>query len=171
MRKELILSEEAIAARVREMAQFLSKERRETPIRIVAILKGSFVFLADLIRHLSIPFQVDFITASSYGMGGTIPGPLTVGGIESLQLAGESVLLVDDIYDTGKTLSVVYRALEKKLPASLHSLVFLKKQGIVGGAVLPDLVCFDIEDRFVVGYGLDYKEQYRGLKGVYAIKQ
>ncbi|NGX37669.1 MAG: Hypoxanthine phosphoribosyltransferase [Chlamydiae bacterium] len=169
MNKTLLISESAIAQKVTEMAARLNREYANTPLTIVAILKGAFCLLADLIRKLDMPVEIEFIQASSYGMRGTTPGPLELHGTESFNVAGKHVVLLDDIYDTGATISKACHALQKQQPKTLKTCVLLKKKRAPEGDVTPDYVCFDIEDHFVVGYGLDYKEQGRGLKAIYAV--
>jgi len=163
---KVLISEEEIAKEVQSIAGELNGQYAGQEVILVTILKGSICFLADLIRHLEFPFQLEFVTCSSYGMLGTKPGELTLSGFDSLDIQGKHVLLIDDIYDTGRTLSTACHALEEKSPVSLKTLVLLRKKIQHTGDVMPDLVCFDIEDHFVVGYGLDHKEHLRGLKDI-----
>lgn len=169
MNKQLLISQEAIAKKIKEIAAALNCEYAGKELVIVAILKGSICLVADLIRQLEIPAALECIQAKRYGMHGTVPGKLQVFMNEPLDLEGKSVLLIDDIYDSGETLSGVYHELEKLHPKSIETLVLLRKKVTPTGDISPTYVCFDIEDRFVVGYGLDYKEQFRGLKALYII--
>ncbi|QZA59038.1 Hypoxanthine phosphoribosyltransferase [Candidatus Rhabdochlamydia porcellionis] len=124
------------------------------------IMKGAVCLFADLIRDISLPCVAESIQVSSYH--GKTRGNLQVKGIESLDLFSKSVLLVDDIFDSGNTIA-------KKKPKSLKSLVLLSKN-ISDLEYRPDYLLFSIENQFVVDYGLDYKEYYRGLKGIYLLK-
>ena len=125
---------------------------------------------ADLMRALAIPSELEYIQASSYGHNGTQAGTLTLVGLEKLNIQGKHVLLVDDIFDTGVTISQIKAELLKINPASLKSLVLLHKIGKSKVPDTPDYVGFPINDRFVIGYGLDYKEQFRGLPDIWAKK-
>lgn len=166
---ELLISEQSIVSKISEAASALNAEYRGKELTVVMIMKGALCLVADLIRHLKVPCSVEFIQASSYGQRGTKRGELTILGLENMELAEKHVLVVDDIFDSGATLSEVVRRLETQGPKSLKSLVLLSKKVPRKTAYQPDHVLFEIEDRFVVGYGLDYKEHYRGLPGVYAL--
>ena len=131
-------------------------------------LKGAICISADLIRHLKVPVQIEFIKASSYGQNGTERGALTIQGVEKLDLTSKNILVVDDIFDTGHTMSGIIAQLQERNPKSLKSLVLLQKKVPRQIAYLPDYSLFEIENRFVIGYGLDYKEYYRELPGIYA---
>ncbi len=163
---KILISEEEIAKKVVSVATDLNIQFKDRELIIVTILKGAICFVADLIRHLEFPFQLEFVSAASYGMRGTKPGELNLSGFEKLDLEGKDILLVDDIYDTGKTLSTAFHVIETKQPKSLQTLVLLRKKVDHVGNILPDRVCFDIGDHFVIGYGLDYKEHFRGLKEI-----
>lgn len=132
------------------------------------VMKGAFILIADLMRHLHLPVRLDPIHCSSYGHRSK--GELTVDGVDGLEVKGKHILVIDDIFDTGETLAEVVSQIEKKKPASLKSLVLLSKDVPHNTDYRPDIALFDIEDRFVVGYGLDYKEYYRGLPDIYAIE-
>jgi len=165
-----LISEDQIREKVLECAMWVNQEYTDTEVILVFILKGSICFVADLIRELTIPFQIEPISAASYGMRGTVPGPVEITQPVSLSLEGKEVLLVDDIFDTGSTLTEVIKYLERLNPKRVRALVLLRKIRGVLPPLVPDYVCFDIEDRFVVGYGLDYKEHNRGLKAIYTIE-
>ncbi len=169
MKKSLLISENAIKEKVEEVAHEINQTYAGQELIIVAILKGAVCLVADLIRYLDVSLQLEFVQAASYGMNGTTPTELELIGFDKLDLSGKAVLLVDDIYDTGKTLSGAFHALEKQAPKSLETLVLLKKNIPQVGDVSPTYVCFDIENDFVVGYGLDYKEHFRELKAIYTI--
>ncbi len=132
------------------------------------VMKGAFILIADLMRHLHLPVRLDTIHCPNYGHG--TKGELTVEGIDDLEIQGKHILVIDDIFDTGKTLAEVVSQIKKKNPASLKSLVLPSKDVPHNTDYRPDIALFDIEDQFVVGSGLDYKEYYRGLPDIYAIE-
>ena len=134
------------------------------------VLKGSFILVSDLIRHLHLPIRIEAVQAMSYGEGGIVKGEQEIAGVGSLDIKDRHVLLIDDIFDTGETLAELSRKIHEKKPASLRSLVLLTKDVPRNTDFRPDISLFDIEDRFVVGYGLDYKEYYRGLPDIYSIE-
>ncbi|MDA0838674.1 MAG: hypoxanthine phosphoribosyltransferase [Planctomycetota bacterium] len=160
----VLVSEDEIAQAVDELAVRLKKDYEEADLVLVAVLNGSIVFLADLIRKLPLRLTFDVIAASSYGSGTTSSGRVNILKELSLDIEGRDVLLIDDIFDTGLTLSAVLVYLEKKKPRSLKSCVLLNKQNPDRKSDLqPDYWCLDIENEFVVGYGLDYDSRYRNL--------
>ncbi|MEN9343585.1 MAG: hypoxanthine-guanine phosphoribosyltransferase [Chlamydiota bacterium] len=164
-----LISKEEIARRISEVASDLDKLYAGKELVIVAIMKGSICLAADLIRALKNPkVCLECIHASSYGKHGIVPGELYVQE-SKLPIEGKHVLLIDDIFDSGRTLTSVAAQLQKQNPASLKTLVLLDK----GKSSLPspNYVLFSIEDEFVIGYGLDYKECYRGLSGIYIFKE
>lgn len=165
---KLLITPDAIAQAIAEVALKLDEEFREKEITLVMVMKGALCLAADLMRALTVPCTLEFIQASSYGQRGTTAGELHLVGLESLTLTDKHVLLVDDIYDTGNTLTTIRDNLLTKGPASLKTLVLLTKQIVRQTTYIPDFSLFTLEDQFVVGYGLDYKELYRGLKGVYS---
>ncbi|MDN3505790.1 MAG: hypoxanthine phosphoribosyltransferase [Simkaniaceae bacterium] len=164
---QILISEEEIAKKVAAVAEELNAHYVDQEVILVTILKGGICFVADLIRHLTFPFQLEFVTCASYGMRGTKPGELTLSGFDNLDIKDKHVLLIDDIYDTGQTLSRAYHTLAAQSPTSVRSSVLLRKKITPKGDITPDFVCFDIEDHFVVGYGLDHKEHLRGLKAIH----
>ena len=132
------------------------------PLTIVAVMTGSLVLLADLIRQLSMPVRVSLIQASSY-RGGTESGSLWIRDDMMLDVKDRDVLVVDDIFDTGKTLEAVMECIAEMQPLSLSSAVLLHKKERQQVSLVPDFVAFNIPDEFVVGYGLDYQDLYRNL--------
>ena len=167
---QLLIHNEQIQERIEKVARTLEETYKGEAITIVMVMKGSFIFVADLIRQLQLPVCVETVRCSSYGKGGLYTGTLTVSGVEELQIEGKHVVIIDDIFDSGRTLTKVAMALQEKNPASLKSLVLLSKNVPHRTEYRPDLVLFDIEDRFVIGYGLDYEQYYRGLPDIYAVK-
>ena len=120
-------------------------------------------------RRLHLPVSLETIQAASYGEGGMVKGDVELIGVDALEVVDKHVLIVDDIFDTGETLEEIVKALKGKGPKSLRSLVLLSKDVPRNIDYRPDFSLFEIEDRFVVGYGLDYKEYYRGLPDIYSI--
>jgi hypoxanthine phosphoribosyltransferase len=161
---ETLLSAEQIQRRVAELAQEIAADYRDhRPVTIVGVLTGSLMFLADLVRHLDLPLRIGLIQASSYRGDATTPGELRVQPELLPDLRGRHVLLLDDILDTGQTLAYLLDHLRGLGPASVRSGVLLRKLGRQRIAVEPDYRGFDIPDAFVVGYGLDYNDEYRNL--------
>lgn len=159
-----LLTEEQLHAGIRRMADEIEAHYRGRPLTIIGVLIGSVVLLADLIRMLNIPLRVDLVQARSYRGDNTRPGPLAI-NIELLNssVQGRDVLLIDDIFDTGHTLWELVPQIDELGPQSVRTAVLLRKQGRCEVAMKPDFVAFDIPDAFVVGYGLDYSDQYRNL--------
>ncbi|MBI2812359.1 MAG: hypoxanthine phosphoribosyltransferase [Candidatus Melainabacteria bacterium] len=167
---ELVISQEEIKAKVKEVAKTLDQQYKGKELTVVIVMKGALCIAADLIRELTIPCTVEYIRAASYGHRGVTRGELKIEGLENLDITSKDVLLVDDIFDTGVTVSQILTALEKKNPSSLKSLVLLEKMGTSEVSYRPDYALFQIENLFVIGFGLDYKEQFRGLPGIYIYK-
>jgi len=167
---ELIIPPEQIAQKVNAIAHQIDKDYRGEPLTVLMVMKGAVCVTADLMRAINTPATLDYIKASSYGNNGTKRGELKLLGLENLNLKGKNVLVVDDIFDSGNTMTAIVKQLKKQQPKSLKTLVAFVKNIPRKTTYRPDYKMFDIEDRFIVGYGLDYKEQYRGLPGIYVIK-
>lgn len=158
-----LLTADAIADRVRLLGRQISADYAGQPLLIVGVLHGSVVLVADLIRAISIPHQIAFVRAASYGSGTTSSGVVQT-AIDNLPpLEGRHLLLVDDIFDTGRTLQTLTQQLAGHRPASTKSAVLLWKTARREVDALPDYFAFQIPDEFVVGYGLDYNGDYRHL--------
>ena len=168
-RLELLISERRIRRRIGALARRIDAAYRDKALSLVVILKGAFVFAADLSRQMTTPLALDFVSAASYGTGITSSGMVALSGLDRLDIAGRHVLVIEDILDTGRTSAAVLDRLRPLGPASLAICALLRKPAAIG----PDLpvlaVGFDIPDTFVVGYGLDYAERYRNLRGVYRL--
>ena len=160
---KVLLSEEIILQRVRELGQQISDDYCGKEIAIVCVLNGAVVFLADLIRNLDVPINLDFIRISSYGDGTESTGEARILQGLTTNIEGRHVLVVDDIIDSGLTLRCLRKILLAKRPASLKLCVLLDKAERRTEDVEVDYVGFSIPDEFVIGYGLDYAGQYRGL--------
>ncbi len=167
---KIVLDQDQLQTGVEEMAKAITNSYGERPITIIAIMTGSLVLLADLIRRLEMPLRIGLIQASSY-RGGTESGELTVNDEMMLDITGRDVLLIDDIFDTGKTLSTIVQRMHEMGPTSVRTAVLLRKTGTQVVAFEPDFVAFSIPDEFVVGYGLDYEDQYRNLPYVAAMEE
>lgn len=159
---EVLIPAEKIAARVAELATELNRDYAGQSVVVVGILKGSFMFMADLIRHLTVPVRVDFMGTKSY-VGTTTSGQVQITKDLDKPVEDEHVLLVEDIVDTGLTLNYLKHSLEQRRPRSLKTIAFLDKPSQRRVEVKADYVGFSIENRFVIGYGLDFEQQYRQL--------
>jgi hypoxanthine phosphoribosyltransferase len=158
-----LLSADDIQRRVAEMAQQIAADYRGQPVTIVGVLTGCLIFLADLVRHLDLPLRICLVQASSYRGLTTAPGALRVQPELLPDLRGRHVLLLDDILDTGQTLAYLREHLQALGVASLRIAVLLRKAGRLKVPVEAEYSGFDIPDAFVVGYGLDYNDEYRHL--------
>ncbi len=161
---EVLIDEARIAARVREMGQAIRRDYpSDDPVHLVAVLKGAFMFLADLVRAIEGPMTCDFIALSSYGARTSSSGEVRL--IKDLDsgLEGRDVIVVEDILDTGLTLSYLHEILRARGPRSLRTACLLSKPSRRQVPVPVEYVGFTIEDRFVVGYGLDFDDRYRNL--------
>jgi len=159
---KILLTEKELEDGVAAMAQQIAHAYGDRPLTVIAIMTGSLILLADLIRYLEMPLRVGLIQASSY-RGGTTSGQLTINETMQLDIKDRDVLIIDDIFDTGKTLREVMLRMAELKPKSLRSAVLLNKQGKQEVSMQPDFVAFNIPDEFVVGYGLDYQDHYRNL--------
>jgi len=167
----VLIPAEQIQTRVAELAQQIARDYRDRPLTIVGVLTGSLMFLADLVRHLDLHLRIGLIQTSSYRGETTTPGDLTIGPELLPDVRGRHVLLLDDILDTGQTLSQLVEHLNRLGVASLRTGVLLRKQGRQQVTLEPDYTGFDIPDAFVVGYGLDYNDEYRHLPYVAVLKE
>jgi hypoxanthine phosphoribosyltransferase len=159
----VLLTTEQIQARLTELARAIEPEYRDRPLTIVGVLTGSLMFLADLVRRLDVPLRIALIQASSYRGKATTPGELHLGSEVLSDVRGRHVLLLDDILDTGQTLAHLLRHLREQGALSVKVGVLLRKEGRQVHAVAVDYVGFDIPNEFVVGYGLDFNDEYRQL--------
>lgn len=160
---EVLLPADRISARLDELAAEIAQTFDGKPVLVVGILAGCLMFLADVIRRIDLPLRVAFITASSYRGETTTPGKLEIHDDLLPDVAGKHVLLLDDILDTGKTLTRVVAHLIDMGAASVKVGVLLRKTGRQEVPFEPDFVGFTIPDKFVIGYGLDYNDEYRNL--------
>jgi hypoxanthine phosphoribosyltransferase len=159
----VLIPAEQIQQRVAELAGQIAADYRGKPVTIVGVLTGCLIFLADLVRHLDLALRIDLIQASSYRGAVTRPGDLHIQPELVPDVRGRDVLLLDDILDTGQTLSYLVRHLDGLGAVSVKVVVLLRKQGRQQVPLEPDYCGFDIPDQFVVGYGLDFNDEYRHL--------
>jgi len=165
----LLYSKEEIASRVKELARTISQDYAGKELILVGILRGTFVFLADLIRLLEVPAIVDFIGISSYGLGTQSSQQIRLTKDLQVPIEGKDVLIVEDILDTGLTVDFVLKFLRARRPASLRvcALVDKAERRLVDVAL--DYVGFKLDKGFIVGYGIDCAERYRWLSDIYRI--
>lgn len=167
----VLFTEEEIRRRVVEMAHRISSDYADAEdLLLVGILRGCFMFLSDLSRHLTVPRSVDFIAVSSYGRSTTSTGAVRLIMDLRTDISGKHVLIVDDIVDTGFTLQYLINALKPRGPASLKTCVFLRKRERFKMECDIDYLGFDIPDLWVVGYGLDYADRHRALPYIASVK-
>jgi hypoxanthine phosphoribosyltransferase len=165
-----ILTRSQIRRTVKGLAvQIRADYAEERPV-FVGCLKGAFIFLADLVREIGVPLQVDFIMVSSYGMGATSKGDITVLKDVTTDLAGRHVVFVDDIIDSGLTLQRVREHLLSRGPASLRVCALLARESALAEGAPIDYLGFPVPEGFVVGYGLDFAENYRQLPDIYVLE-
>ena len=166
--KSVLISEQEIQRRVAEMGVKISEDYKGQSLSVVGVLKGSFIFIADLIRNIdpAIPVEIDFMTVSSYGSGTRSSGELCIERDIEGSMEGKNVLLVEDIVDSGLTLSAVKDLLLSRNPQSLRIVALIEKETNRRHSVPLDYVGFRIPDVFVVGYGLDLAQHYRNLKEI-----
>lgn len=168
--ESVLVSEEQIQARVKELGRRLKHIYGDEEITVVAIMNGAILFTADLLRTIDNPVRLDCIRTTSYGNATESRGtPKLIHGL-TLDVTGRHVLLLDDILDTGKTLSLIASMIKGMRPASLRVCVLLDKKGRRQVPFEADLVGFEIPDKFVVGYGLDFAERYRNLTSIGVLK-
>lgn len=169
VKKEILIARTDIDKRVQELADLISRDYQGADLVIVGVLKGAFVFMADLIRYLSIPCEVDFVRLASYGAGTVSTGNIAISKDIETSIQGRDVLVVEDILDTALTITALVERLKKRDPRSLRVCVFLDKKERRKVPFEAEYVGFHIPDRFVVGYGLDFNEMYRFLPDICVI--
>lgn len=167
----ILVSEEQLRAKVAELGAQISRDYDGHDLLLVSILKGSVVFMADIMRAISIPCSIDFMVVSSYGGANTqSTGLVKIVKDLDQDLSGKDVLIVEDILDTGITLSHLVPMLELRHPRSVRLCTILSKPSRRKADIEPDYLGFEVPDEFVVGYGLDYDEKYRNLPYVGVLK-
>jgi len=168
---KVLLSAEQIQERIVTLARQIVGDFRDRPVTIVGVLTGSLMFLADLVRHLDLPLRIGLIQASSYRGATTKPGALHISPELLPDVRDRDVLLLDDILDTGQTLDYLIRHLRGLGVASVRVAVLLRKMGRQQIPLNPDYIGFDIPNAFVVGYGLDYNDEFRHLPYIAVLEE
>ncbi len=164
-----LISAERIQERVLELGRAITEDYRGKPLVLLVILKGSFVFAADLARAIELPLSIEFLGVASYGDGTVSSGAVQITHDLTAPIEGKDVLVVEDIVDTGLTLSYLLRLLEARRPASLRVCALLEKPGRRKTPVDVAYAGFPLGDEFVVGYGLDWAQRYRNLAFIGAV--
>ena len=165
----LLYTKEEIGQKITDIASQITRDYQENGVILIGILKGAFVFLADLMRKIRIPLKVDFVRLSSYGSKLMSSGEIIISKDIDLCIEGKDVVIVEDILDSGLTLSFLIEKLKAKKPKSLRSCVLINKAERKEKKIETDYVAFRLEEGFVVGYGLDFDERYRNLPDIYKI--
>lgn len=169
--ERIMLTEQQLQTRIKEVAQAVNKDYvGKTPI-VVSILKGSVIFCADFIRSLTMPLELEFMVVSSYGSGTVSSGKLKIKKDLDRDISGRDIIIVEDIIDSGFTLANLKALLLERGANSVRIATLLNKAARREYDVVPDYNCFDIEDEFVIGYGLDYNELYRSLPYIGILKR
>jgi len=169
MNREVVLSKEEIAQRCEQLGKEITKDYGDKNLLVISLMKGSFIFTADLVRKINVPVRIEFITTSSYGHGKESSGDVVFKqDLEIENLENFDVLIVDDITDSAVTMTSVIKHLRKKQPKSIKSCVLLDKPSRRAVEYDADYIGFTIEDQFIVGYGLNYGDYYRNIDHVFA---
>lgn len=166
----VLVSEEEIRTAVKKLGQTISRDYADKNLMLVGVLKGSSVFMSDLMRSIDIYATVDFMSVSSYGNGVKTSGVVKIIKDLDSPLSGKDLLIVEDILDSGMTLSYLKEILEARDPSSVKIATLLDKPDRRKVDIKPDYTCFTVPDEFVVGYGLDYAERYRNLPYIGVLK-
>ena len=168
--ERVLLTEEQIHARVREMGKAISEDFAGKEVVFIGVLKGCFIFMADLMRCVTIPCMMDFMAVSSYGSGTVSTGAVKINKDLNEDIEGKHVIFVEDILDSGMTLSYLKQYLMVRKPASVHIATLLDKPSRRKADISADYCGFQVPDSFGVGYGLDYAEKYRNLPYIGILK-
>ncbi|MFZ7111884.1 MAG: hypoxanthine phosphoribosyltransferase [Desulfatiglandales bacterium] len=170
MERQLLFSREEILARVKELARQISSEYADKEPVMVGVLNGAVFFFSDLVMALTIPSKIDFIRAASYGSEVKSSGSVTLTKDVEVSLKGKHVIVVEDIVDTGLTLKKIVKNLEEKSPESIKVCALIDKMERREEDVIIDYRGFHVHEGFLIGYGLDFDEQYRYLPDIYALR-
>ncbi len=165
-----VLTEKDIQEKLSVLAERISTDYQNKSLVLIGVLKGAFVFMADLMRKLTIPVSIDFIWLSSYGDGDVSSGKVTRISDITTDIRGKDVLIVEDIVDTGLTMRALFSCISAYAPRSIKVCAFIDKFGRRQTEFHSDYTCHSVKDGFLVGYGLDYAEQYRHLPAIYELK-
>ncbi len=168
---EIVINRKQIKEKVKELAEKISRDYKGKSILIIGILRGAIIFLADLVRELKIPLEIDFMVVSSYGSSTKTSGIVRILKDLDQDVKNRHLLLVEDIIDTGLTLNYLIRNLKARNPASLEVCALLSKEGKQRVPLEIKYLGFSIPNCFVVGYGLDFNEKFRNLPDIYFLKE
>lgn len=168
--QEILFSEKQLKTRVAEIAREIERDYQGKEVMLISVLRGSFIFMADLCRAIDLPCTLDFMSVSSYGSGTTSSGQVQITKDLSEDITGRHIIVVEDILDSGNTLSYLLKILEHRHPASIRLCTLLDKPDRRVKPVEVHYSGFTIPDAFVVGYGLDYAEKYRNLPYIGILK-
>ena len=168
--ESILVSETEIEARVSELGEQITKDYEGKNLFVIGVLKGSFIFMADLVRKIQLPCQVDFMAVSSYGSGTTTSGAVRITKDLNVDIEGKDLLIVEDILDSGRTLNYLINYFRNRNPASIRICTLLDKPEGRQVPLTADYSGFNIPTRFVVGYGLDYDERYRNIPYIGVLK-
>ena len=168
--ESILYTQEELAQRVTELAEAINRDYEGKKLILISVLRGSFIFMADLARQIKHPCLIDFMSVSSYGKGTSSSGQVQITKDLSEDISGLDVIVVEDILDSGNTLSYLLRLLEQRHPASIRLCTLLDKPERRVKPITADYAGFAIPDAFVVGYGLDYAEKYRNLPYIGILK-
>ena len=167
---EILFSEQRLAEIVAEMGKTISRDYVGKDLMLISVLKGSLIFMADLMRSITIPCSIDFLSVSSYGTGTTTTGEVRILKDLDVSIEGKHLLVVEDILDSGMTLQFLLKNLTARKPASVRLCTLLDKPERRRVEIIPDYVGAQVPDEFIVGYGLDYAEKYRNLPYIGVLK-
>ena len=156
---------------MKDLADAISRDLKGKEVVLVGVLNGAFIFLADLARYLKVPHKVDFTRLASYGSGLVSSGSITVTKDIETDIEGKEVVIVEDIIDTGITMAFLRERLEKRRPASIRICTLIDKKRRRETSIDADYVGFDLDEGFIVGYGLDFDERFRCLPDIYVIEE
>lgn len=168
--QNVLLTEQELAAKVNELGSQISQDYKGKNLMMVSVLKGSVVFMADLMRAITVPCEIDFMSVSSYGGGTKTSGVVKIMKDLDINLEGRDLLIVEDILDSGLTLSYIKSLLLERKPNSIKLCTLLDKPERRKADIKADYIGFAVPDEFVVGYGLDYNEKYRNLPYIGVLK-
>lgn len=169
--EKVLISEQEISSKIAEIGEQISKDYKDKNLLVVSVLKGSVVFMADLMRAIKIPCEIDFLSISSYGNGAKSSGKVNIIKDISSDLSGYDVIIVEDILDSGLTLTYLMDMMKGRNAKSIKICTFLDKPEGRKVEITPDYSLFTVPDCFIVGYGLDYAQKYRNLPYVAELKQ
>ncbi len=167
---DIMYSEAEVQAKVKEIGQQITQDYQGKNLLVVGILKGAFMFMADLVRHIDLHLELDFMSVSSYGSSTISSGEVRIIKDLDYSIKDKDVLIIEDIIDTGLTLKYIKEILHQREPQSIKTCCLLDKPSRRKANIVPDYVGFSIPDKFIVGYGLDYAEIYRNYPAVCVLK-